>query len=256
MKYDPQKHHRKSIRLKGYDYTQPGAYFVTFCTYQRDEILGEVLRGEMKLSALGKIVQEEWFRTAQIRKEIQLFDDEFIVMPNHGHGIIWIIETVGADGVRPDNGDQPDGGVRPDNGVRSTKKDTRGENRDTRGENRDAHGGNRDAHGGNQDARGASLRRVPRSLGSVMAGFKASVTSRAKRELKIEGIWQRNYYDRIIRNDRELENIQWYILNNPLNWQLDRDNLQNIRKLSPPEKAEEYTKDVEEMVLKLKANTE
>jgi len=107
MKYDPQKHHRRSIRLKGYDYTQPGAYFVTFCTYQRDEILGEVFHGEMKLSALGKIVQEEWFRTAQIRDEIQLFDDEFIVMPNHGHGIIRIIETAGADGVRPGYGIRP-----------------------------------------------------------------------------------------------------------------------------------------------------
>ena len=115
MKYDPHKRHRPfdlaqgrhSIRLKGYDYTQPGAYFVTFCTYQRDEILGEVLHGEMKLSALGKIVQEEWFRTAQIRKEIQLFDDEFIVMPNHGHGIIRIIEPVGADGVRPGDSIRP-----------------------------------------------------------------------------------------------------------------------------------------------------
>ncbi len=87
-----------------------------------------------------------------------------------------------------------------------------------------------------------------------MAGFKASVTSRAKRELNIAGIWQRNYYDHIIRNDRELKNIQWYIRNNPLNWQLDRDNDQNIRKLSPPERVEEYIKDVEEMVLKLKAN--
>jgi len=216
MKYNPEIHHRRSIRLKGYDYTQPGAYFVTFCTYQREEILGEVLHGEMKLSALGKIVQEEWFRTAQIRQEIQLFDDEFIVMPNHGHGIIRIIETAGADGVRPIK---------------------------------------REARGDDQDARGASLRRKPRSLGSVMAGFKASVTSRAKRELNMAGIWQRNYYDHIIRNDRELENIQWYIRNNALNWQQDRDNFQNIRKLSPPERAEEYTKDVEEMVLKLKTNT-
>jgi putative transposase len=107
-----------------------------------------------------------------------------------------------------------------------------------------------------KDARGASLRRVPRSLGSVMAGFKASVTSRAKRELNIAGIWQRNYYDHIIRNDRELKNIQWYILNNPLNWQLDRDNPHNTRKLSPPEKIEEYVKDVAEMVLKLKVNQE
>jgi REP element-mobilizing transposase RayT len=220
MKYEPQKHHRRSIRLKGYDYTQPGAYFVTFCTYQRDEILGEVLQAEMILSALGQIVQEEWFRTARIREEIQLFDDEFIVMPNHGHGIIRIIETVGADGVRPNDG------VRPDDGVRPIKKDARGDDQVSRGENK--------------DARGASLRRTPRSLGSVMAGFKAAVTSRAKRELNIAGIWQRNYYDHIIRNDCELENIQWYIRNNPLNWQLDRDNGQNIRKLSPPEKVEEY----------------
>jgi len=221
MKYDPQKHHRQSIRLKGYDYTQPGAYFVTFCTYQRDEMLGEVLHGEMILSALGEIVREEWFRTARIRKEIQLFDEEFIVMPNHVHGIIRIIEPVGADGVRPEDGVRPKDGVRPEDGVRPI----------------------------NQDVHGASLRRAPRSLGSVMAGFKASVTSRAKRELNIAGIWQRNYYDHIIRNDRELGNIQWYIRNNPLNWQLDRDNMQNIRKLSPPEKVEEYIKDVEETAL-------
>ena len=235
MKYNPKIHRRRSIRLKGYDYTQPGAYFVTFCTYQRDEILGEVLHGEMKLSALGRIVQEEWFRTAQIRAEIHLVDDQFIVMPNHGHGIIRIIETVGADGVRPGNG------VRPGDGVHPMKKDARGNDQNARGEN--------------QDARGASLRRAPRSLGSIMAGFKASVTSRAKRELNIAGIWQRNYYDHIIRNDRELENIRWYIRNNPLNWQLDRDNGQNVRKLPPPERVEEYVKDVEEMVLKLKANT-
>ena len=82
-----------------------------------------------------------------------------------------------------------------------------------------------------------------------MAGFKASVTSRAKRELNIAGIWQRNYYDQIIRNDRELENIQRYIRNNPLNWQQDRDNLQNIRKLPPLDRVEEYIKDLEEMAL-------
>jgi len=101
------------------------------------------------------------------------------------------------------------------------------------------------------DVRRASLRRVPRSLGSFIAGFKASVTSRAERNLNMTGIWQRNYYEHIIRNDRELNNIRWYIRNNPLNWQLDRDNLQNIRKLPPPEKVEEYVKDVEDMALKL-----
>ena len=208
MKYNPEIHHRRSIRLKGYDYTQPGAYFVTICTYHRDQIFGEVINGEMKLSVLGEIVYQEWFRSAEIRKEIQIFEDEMAVMPNHVHGINWIVESVGADGVRP------------------TK----------------------------QDARRASLRRAPRSLGSFIAGFKASVTSRAGRELHMTGIWQRNYYEHIIRNDHELNNIRWYIVNNPLNWQLDRDNAQNIRKLSPPEQAEDYVKDVEEMVLKLKAD--
>ena len=220
MKYDPEIHHRRSIRLKGYDYTQPGAYFVTFCSHRRDEIFGEIVNAEMKLSALGKIVRDEWFLSAEIRKEIRLFDDEFTVMPNHGHGIIWIVDSaVGADGVRPD--------MERISAIRGNIQ--------------------------KPDARRASLRRMPRSLGSFMAGFKASVTSRAKTELTTTGIWQRNYYEHIIRNDRELNNIRWYILNNPLNWQLDRDNARNIRKLSPPESVDEYVKDVEEMVVKIKA---
>jgi putative transposase len=177
--------------------------------------------GEMKLSALGEIVRAEWLRSAEIRKEIQIFDDEFVIMPNHMHGINWIVD-VGADGVRPNDGAQPNNG-------RIQSAPTQ-----------------------NQDAHRASLRRAPRSLGSFIAGFKASVTSRAGRELNMTGIWQRNYYEHIIRNDRELHNIGWYIVNNPVNWQLDRDNEQNTRKLSPPEQIDEYVKDVEELVLKLK----
>jgi putative transposase len=217
MKYDPKSHHRKSIRLKGYDYTQPGAYFVTFCSYQRDEIFGKIINGKMKLSALGDIVHVEWFRSAEIRKEIRLFDDEFMVMPNHGHGIVWIVDTtVGADRVRPNM--ERAHAMRP--------------------------------NAQNQDARRAPLRRAPRSLGSFIAGFKASVTSRAGNELHMTGIWQRNYYEHIIRNDRELNNIRRYILNNPLNWQLDRDNSRNSRRLSPPEHVDEYVQDVGDMVLK------
>lgn len=242
MKYNPATHHRRSIRLKGFDYTKPGAYFVTICTYQRDEIFGEVIKGEMKLSALGEIVRQEWFRSAEIRKEIQLFDDEFTVMPNHLHGINWIVESVGADGIRPNDGIHPNNagtdGIRPNDNVQ-IKTEWAHVMR---------------PNGEYQDAHRASLRRTPRSLGSFIAGFKASVTSRARKELKITGIWQRNYYDHIVRNDRELKAIGWYILNNPINWQLDRDNAQNIRKLSAPESAEEYVKDVEEMALKLKTN--
>lgn len=232
MKYNPEIHHRRSIRLKGYDYTQPGAYFVTMVTHHRDEIFGKIINGEMILSPLGKIVQEEWFRSGEIRKEIQLFDDEFVVMPNHVHGINWII-PVGADGVRP--------GVM---GAYHAPQPMRPDETDV------------PPHNGRMPSAPthASLRRAPRSLGSFIAGFKASVTSRAGRELNMTGIWQRNYYEHIIRNDRELHNIGWYIQNNPLNWQLDRDNERNIRKLSPPEQVDEYVKDVEDMILKLKAN--
>ncbi len=80
--------------------------------------------------------------------------------------------------------------------------------------------------------------------------FKASVTLRAKQELHRMAIGQRNYYEHIIRNDRELNHIRWYILNNPLNWQLDRDTSYTVRKLSPREKLAEYIKDVGDMVLK------
>jgi REP element-mobilizing transposase RayT len=191
MKYNPESHRRRSIRLKGYDYTQLGAYFITICAYQRDPIFGEIVNGEMKLSALGEIVREEWLRSAEIRKEIQIFDDEFVIMPNHLHGIVRIIETIGADGVRPTRED----GARPNYGT----------------------GARRD-----QDAHRASLRRVPRSLGSFVAGFKASVTSRAGRELNMMGISQRNYYEHIIRNEAEFKNIWDYIDTNPLHWQKDK----------------------------------
>jgi len=88
----PQKHHRRSIRLKGYDYIQPGAYFVTIVTQGRECLFGEVVHGAIDLSQAGKIAQEEWFKTGEIRPNVKLNEDEFIVMPNHVHGIIWIMD--------------------------------------------------------------------------------------------------------------------------------------------------------------------
>ncbi len=95
---------RRSIRLKGYDYTQAGAYFVTICTQGRACLFGEVVNGEMRLNEWGEIVREEWFRSAQIRQEIQLNLDEFVVMPNHIHGIVWFVcdgISVGVHGRAP-----------------------------------------------------------------------------------------------------------------------------------------------------------
>jgi len=215
MKYNPEIHHRRSIRLKGYDYTQPGAYFVTFCAYQRLHLFGEVVNGEVILNGRGKIARDEWFKTAELRPYVKLYEDEFVIMPNHGHGIIWIVDEV--DEGRPV-------GIRrrriPTDNIEKFGKPVKG------------------------------------SIPTVVRAYKSAVTYAVNKLENQRGavLWQKKYYEHIIRNERELNNITQYIRNNPLNWQLDRDNAQNIRKLSPPEEVDDYIKDVEEMALKLKAD--
>ncbi len=186
MKYDPEKRHRRSIRLKGYDYAQPGAYFVTICTQNRQCLFGNVVDGNMMLNRFGEIVWSEWFRTARIRPYVQLYESEFVVMPNHVHGIIWIVDspnhdvnTVGATGRSP----LPDGPQYP----RGPKS---------------------------------------QSLGAIIAGFKSAVTRRINNMRGTPGtpVWQRNYYEHIVRDENELNRIREYINNNPLQWALDREN--------------------------------
>ncbi len=177
MTYDPDRHHRHSIRLRGYDYTQAGAYFVTLCAQRRECLFGTITAGEMVLNELGQIVHEEWKRSSEIRREIEL--DEFVVMPNHMHGIVWIVEMndVRADGRPPQPGRAPQ-----------------------------------------------PTQRAPKSLGSFVAGFKSAVTKRIneQRGMPRVPVWQRNYYEHIIRNDADLQRIRQYIVNNPLKWELDQ----------------------------------
>jgi putative transposase len=208
MKFDPQKHHRpfdavqgrRSIRLSGFDYAQSGAYFVTLVTYQRETLFGKISDGEMKLNRRGEIVKEEWFASVNIRKEIRLHPEEFMIMPNHVHGIMWIEMdeshvgaddiNVGADGIN----------VKADSRRRLP------------------------VHKNNGRSPLQRTQMKPRSLGSFIAGFKSSVTKRIRDELNETGIWQRNYYERIIRNERELDAICRYIEANPLNWMEDDEN--------------------------------
>lgn len=101
MKYDPERHHRRSLRLPGHDYASSGAYFVTLVAYERACWFGEVVDAgvncQVMRSEYGRIAREEWFCTAQRRPNVILHEDEFVVMPNHVHGIIWIMEDeVGA----------------------------------------------------------------------------------------------------------------------------------------------------------------
>jgi len=83
MSYDSDKHQPRSIRLKDYDYSQAGAYFVTMCTYGKGSIFGNVVGGEMQLNECDRVVEEEWVKTAEIRKNVGL--DVSVVMPNHFH---------------------------------------------------------------------------------------------------------------------------------------------------------------------------
>ena len=98
MKFDPDIHHRRSIRLKGYDYSQAGAYFVTVVAWQREILFGEIVNGEMVLNEFGEIVRDEWERTVIVRPNVEL--GGYIIMPNHFHGILVFIDdgayTVGA----------------------------------------------------------------------------------------------------------------------------------------------------------------
>ncbi|MDF5716226.1 MAG: hypothetical protein PUP93_20655 [Rhizonema sp. NSF051] len=129
MEYNPEIHHRTSIRLKGYDYSSDGAYFVTICTYQRECLFGEIVDGKMLLNEYGKIIASKWEQSSTIRQEIEL--DEWIVMPNHFHGIIFITNqpSVGANGcsplqmvVRPHTAVRPHTPIRPHPALRQSPK--------------------------------------------------------------------------------------------------------------------------------------
>jgi len=175
-KYDPARYQRRSIRLPAYDYAQPGAYFLTVVTHQRQCLFGETVDGRVLLSGHGEAVEQEWLRSTQIRREIQL--DAFVVMPNHIHGIV----IVGAHGRAPLLHRSP--------------------------------------------LRSAPLHRSPRSLSSFVAGFKSAVTKRINEMRGTPGllVWQRNYYEHVIRNDRELARVRQYIVDNPARWEDDQEN--------------------------------
>lgn len=186
---DRNRLNRRSIRLKGYDYTHPGAYFVTLVAHERKQFFSEVINGRIELSALGIIILDEWMKSIGIRREIKLYEDEIVIMPNHVHGIVRIID-VGADGIRPNMGILP-----TDLGAHRAPLP--------------------------KQQNEPQFKRTPRSLGSFLAGFKASVSSRAARELGVEHVWQSNYYDHIIRNENEFGAIWNYIDTNPLHWESD-----------------------------------
>lgn len=196
MNFKPDIHHRQSIRLLDYDYSQVGAYFVTICAWQRECQFGAIVDNTMVLNDMGRIVADEWERTPKLRTNVEL--DVWTVMPNHFHGIILIHDdTVGAHRRAPDFDVRSDLGIR--HGMFNAEK---------------------------TGACNAPLRRQSGSLGSVVAGFKSATTKRINTYRNNAGcpVWQRNYYERVIRNENELSRAREYIVNNPQKWALDKEN--------------------------------
>lgn len=210
MKYNPNHHHRKSMRLQGYDYSQEGIYFVTLCVKNRECLFGEIKDGEMILNDFGKIAAEEWINTEKIRDNIRIH--EYVVMPNHIHGIIEIV-------------------YKKKNESDIKEKEEEGNN---------------------------NFKSPSQTIGAIVRGYKIATIKKIKRMGDCTGecrgelqfaltntttphhtddrkgesqfapthaptIWQRNYYDIIIRDQKSYEKIATYIINNPQNW--NNDNL-------------------------------
>ncbi len=206
MTYDPVRHHRQSMRLQGFDYSSAGAYFVTLCTQNRCCLFGNVLDGVMVLNPAGQMVDDWWIALHQKFSGIQT--DESVVMPNHFHGIIVIPPPVGADPR-----------VCPESGIGdATDREL-------------PHGRDGGEHIGGEHIGGEH---IGSPLPRVMQWFKTMTTNHYIREVKDNGwmpfekrVWQRNYYDHIIRNEADLIRIQTYIRNNPASWQVDQLHPQN-----------------------------
>ena len=194
-KYNPNIHHRRSIRLKGYDYSQVGAYFITICCQDRACLFGDVINEEMVLNDAGNIAFNEWLKTAEIRKNISL--DVFVIMPNHIHGII-IINDIGRGELHSPNNEQGTSPINEQGNSNSSQPlDKMGEC--------------------NSPLRGPS-----NNIGAIIRGYKSSVTKQIRIFNNDIVVWQRNYHEHIIRNEQSYQTISNYIINNPSKWNDDK----------------------------------
>ena len=174
--YNPDIHHRRSVRLKGYDYSQLGCYFVTICTYERMPLFGCIADGQMTLNEYGRIAEKELHITEKARANIEI--DEHIIMPNHIHCIIKINFRCRGTMLVPEK---------------------------------------------EYDAIERFAKPTSNSIPTIIRGYKSAVTKQL-RDKDVEGycVWQKGYYEHIIRNEEEFQNIKEYIKNNPNNWKKDK----------------------------------
>ena len=167
MKYNPEIHHRKSIRLRDYDYSQAGLYFITICTHEKLPLFGKIVDEIMVKNDAGVVAEKCWREIPEHFPQIIL--GGFVVMPNHIHGII---EIVGANEIVEANDYSP-------------------------------------------------LRGTSKTVGSIVRGFKIGVTKWFRELTDIHKVWQRNYHEHVIRDEKAHEKISEYIEYNPQKWQED-----------------------------------
>lgn len=205
--YNPQKHHRRSIRLQGYDYSREGLYFITICCQDRAHFFGKIAEKCLQLNDAGIQAQQCWLDIPNHFPNVVLH--EFIIMPNHIHGII---EFVGANNYSPNQSlpQQPLLAHQPlphNFGVNDPEMGNGGKNIEM-------------ANGAKNFS---PLWRSPsKTIGSVIRGFKIGITKWMRNNTNVVNVWQRNYYDHIIRNKKDYHRISEYIKNNPILWKEDR----------------------------------
>ena len=190
-KYNSQKHHRRSIRLQGYDYSQEGLYFITICCQDRAHLFGKVINEEMILNSYGEIAQKEWRNTSAIRDNVLLH--EFVVMPNHFHSIIEIKFQKGNNEIgKFQSPSQTVGAI-----IRGYKIGTIKKIKDF------------------------ILFSERENISTGELQFAPTAPTEKIKELDFK-IWQRNYYEHIIRNEEAYERISDYIRDNPKRWNEDK----------------------------------
>lgn len=194
MSYNPILHHRRSIRLKGYDYSQAGAYFITICCHNRKCLFGEIAVGAglatalMTINEFGQIAYNEWIKLTERFENFEL--DVFQIMPNHIHGII-VLNNVGATlGVTQNDGNNQTDIV---SNIRA----------------------------------GASPAPTNATVSDIVGAYKSLVANGCLEIYKSKNetmgkLWQRNYHENIIRNEQSYQTISNYIINNPAKWNVDK----------------------------------
>jgi putative transposase len=209
-KNDDEYPERRLLRLPGYDYSNNGAYYVTICIHDRTQrLFGDVINDKMKLSDVGYIVYNQWQQLPERFPHIQL--DEFVVMPNHVHGIVIInrIERAPARGAPTNpinlqdkeyyNVNTVGAGLAPAREYFDTKSDI-----------------------------------IPNdsnyaTIGTVVGTYKSLVANECLKLFKSQNrymghLWQRNYYEHVIRDEKSLQSVRRYISENPQKWSIDKEN--------------------------------